>query len=202
MPMFAHLQKSYRGSGLVMAVALVLLTACATPGDSVSEKMDPLTAVTVTYSNSPLIVYRDNPSHAAFARDLVSLGPIEVNKTGSYRYYLWLGIWSTLQSNNLDEQRDGFESIVLIVDGEPLLLDVAGWTPAAIETSHPVYAKPFASSLDAYYRVTADQIRLIAAADDLQLRTTGSAVREYELWGEQKAARNDLDAFLHRVFVR
>jgi hypothetical protein len=200
--MIDYLQTSYRGSRLVTVLAVLLLAACATPGNSVSEKMDPLTAVTVTYSNSPLIVYRDNPSHAAFARDLVSLGPIEVNKTGSYRYYLWLGIWSTLQSNNLHEQRDGFESIVLLVDGEPLLLDAAGWTPAAIETSQPVYAKPFASSLDAYYRVTADQIRLIAAANDLQLRTTGSAVREYELWGEQKAARNDLDAFLHRVFVR
>ena len=43
---------------------------------------------------------------------------------------------------------------------------------------------------------------MIAAANDLQLRTTGSVAREYALWGEQKAAKNDLDAFLHRVIVR
>jgi len=188
-------------SNMALAIAVLVLVACATPGDPVRETLDPLTAVTVTYSNSPLIVYRDNPSHAAFARDLVSLGPIKVNKSGTYKYYLWFGIWSTLQSNNPAEQRDGFESIVLLVDGEPLLLDAAGWTPAAIGTSQPVYDKPFASSLDVYYRVTADQIRLIAMADDVQLRTTGSTVREYELWGEQQAARNDLSAFLHRVLV-
>lgn len=200
--MFALTRPAHRGLKLATAFAILLLAACATPGSTVSESLDPLTAVTVTFSNSPLIVYRDSPAHAAFARNFVSLGPIEVNKTGVYKYYLWLGIWSTLQSNNLEEQRGGFESIVLLVDGEPLLLDAAGWTPAAIEASQPVYPKPFASSLDAYYRVTADQIRLIADAGDLQLRTTGTTPQEFELWGEQRPARNDLDAFLHRVFVR
>lgn len=175
---------------------------CATASGPVSEKMDPLTAVTSTYSNSPLIVYRDTPSRAAFSKHYVSLGPIEINKSGSYTYFLWLGIWSTLQTNDPAELQNGFESIVLVVDGEPLLFDIAGWTPASIGTSESVYPKPFASSLDAYYRVTADQIRLIAESTDVQLRTTGSSPLEFSLWGEQKSARRDLDAFIDRVLIQ
>jgi len=183
----------------VIGLTLVL-TACATPARTVSNKLDPLTSVTVTYSNTPLIVYRESPAHAAHARNFVSLGPIEVNKSGVYKYYLWLGIWSTLQTRTLPDLRDGFESIVLIADGEPLLLDLAGWTPEAIETSEPVYPKAFASSLDAYYRVTADQLRVIVKADDIQLRTTGPSPLEFGLWGEQRSARIDLSRFLDYVF--
>ena len=182
--------------------AVLVISACATTAHTVNDGLDPLTGVTFTYSNTPLVVYRENPAYAAHARNYVHLGPIEVNKSGVYKYYLWLGIWSTLQTNNLSEQRDGFESIVLIADGEPLLLDLAGWTPAAIETSTPVYPKPVASSLDAYYRVTADQIRVIAEAGDLLLRTTGPSPREFGLWGEQRLARSDMNKFLDRVLVR
>jgi len=183
-------------------LAMLGLTACATSTAPVSEVLDPLTAVTATYSNSPLIVYRDNHSRAAFSKNYVSIGPLEINKSGTYNYYLWLGIWSTLQTNDPTEQQDGFESVVLLVDGEPLLLDLVGWTPASIGTSEPVYPKPFATSLDAYYRITADQVRLIANSSDIVLRTTGAAPLEFELWGEQKAARSDLNEFLHYISVQ
>jgi hypothetical protein len=186
----------------MFAATVLLLHACATTADSVNDALDPATGVTVTYSNTPMVLYRENPGQAAYARNYVHLGPIEVNKSGTYRYYLWLGIWNTLQVNTISEQQDDFESIVLFADGEPLLLDVIGWTPAAIETSTPVYAKPVATALDAYYRVTADQIRLIADARDLSLRTTGEPPREFALWGEQRLARKDLDVFLHEVLIR
>jgi len=191
-----------RNSKRLTVLAMLGLAACATFSSPVGETLDPLTAVTATYSNSPLIVYRDNNSRAAFSKNYVSIGPLEINKSGDYRYFLWFGIWSTLQTNNPSEQQDGFDSVVLLVDGEPLLLDLVGWTPAAIGTSEPVYPKPFASSLDAYYRVTADQIRLIANANDIVLRTTGATPLEFALWGEQKAARADLNEFLHYISVQ
>ena len=183
----------------VFVVAVLLLHACAASTHSVNDGLDPLTGVTVTYSATPIVLYRENPMYAAYARNYVHLGPLEVNKSGTYRHYLWLGIWSTLQTSVLTEQRDGFETIILFADGEPLLLDLAGWTPEAIGTSTPVYPKPVAASLDAYYRVTADQIRLIARARDLQLRTTGSSPREFGLWSEQQAAKRDMREFLHRI---
>ena len=114
---------------------------------------------------------------------------IEINSGGSYRYYLWLGIWSTVQDVDERERRDRFESIVLFADGEPLVLDVAGWTPEPIGASEPVYVRPVASAADAYYAVTVDQIRLIAKAKDLQLITSGTTRQSFELWDDQSSAR-------------
>ena len=80
-----------------------------------------------------------------------------------------------------------------------MALELAGWTPEAIGASEPVYLPPVASALDAYYQVTADQIRLIANSNDIQLRTTGFSPRAFELWDDQASARDSLLAFLDRV---
>jgi hypothetical protein len=146
-----------------------------------------------------MVLYRDNPSQAAFARNLVSFGPLQVNRGGRFEYFLWLGIWSTDQTPGVAAHRDGFDSIVLFVNGEPLPLEVIGWTPSAIGASEPVYPQPVASALDAYYRVTADQIRLIANSDDIYLRTTGLRPRQFESWDDQAAARESFRLFLSSV---
>jgi len=160
------------------------------------EELDPKTGVTTMSTVTPLILYRDNPSQAAYARNYVNLGPIETNTMGSFRYYLWAGIWNTMQTADSEAVRAGFDSITLVADGEPLTLELAGFTPSAIGLSSPVYTKPVASATDAYYAVTVDQVRLIAESRDLRLRTSGSSQREYLLWGSQQAARTGLDAFV------
>jgi len=126
----------------------------------------------------------------------VHLAPLEVNRGGDFRYYLWLGIWNTMEDPRADPSRDGFESIVIFADGEPLPLEIAGWTVAAIGASKPVYLKPVASAADAYYAVTVDQLRLIAEARDVRLITTGSRNKSYEPWDNQKSARESLTEFL------
>lgn len=186
---------SYR---LAMILVAVIMSGCAASSSGVYEKMDSQTGVTVTSSSAPLVMYRDEPGRAAYARNFLHVGPIQVNRSGSYHYFLWVGIWNTMQAASPSEIHDGFDSILLFVDGEPLLLDVSGWTPAAIGVSEPVYVKPVASAVDAYYRVTADQIRLIAESDELRLRTTGTWPREFQLWTRQEAARSSLQSFLDR----
>lgn len=186
---------------LMLAAALVTAAAsCAThPSALTREFLDTGTGVTVTASRVPLVLYRDNPAAAAYARNVVHLGPIEVNRSGVYRYYLWVGIWNTLQATDASLSRDGFETIIVSVDGESMALELAGWTPAAIGASAPVYLPPVSSASDAYYPLTVDQIRFIAEAQDVTLRTTGSASREYNLWSGQQGAREALLAFLDRV---
>ena len=177
---------------------LVLLVGCATSSQTVGEKLDPVTSATVMFSPTPLIMYRDDPAHAAHARNFVSIGPLEVNRSGQYQYFLWLGIWNTNHSASIDDHREGFDSILIFVDGEPLQLDVGGWTPEAIGASEPVYPKPVASAIDAYYPVTADQIRLIARSSSIELRTTGFSPRTFEAWDEQTAARESFLQLMQR----
>ncbi len=173
------------------------ISACSTPSSLVHETLDPVTGVTVLRATAPVVLYHDNSGYAAHARDYVYLGPVEVNRMGSYSYYLWLGIWSTIRyEDRQSEQRDGFESVILFVDGEPLPLEFAGWTLDAIGVTEPVYVKPVASAADAYYRVTMDQIRLIAEADVIQLHAGTAKPRTYALWESQASAYASLRAFL------
>lgn len=180
----------------------MLVVGCAStePAPTVREILDPQTGVTITYSNRPLIFYRDNSGRAAFAKNYLHLGPLEVNRSGTYQYFLWVAGWSTMESASSFEHREGLESIIIFADGEPLLLDLAGQTPGTIGASEPVYLKPVASAVEAYYRVTADQIRLIAEADEIRLRTSEANPREYGLWDDQQGARNDLREFINRAF--
>jgi hypothetical protein len=143
-----------------------------------------------------MVFYRDNSGAAAFARNYIHLGPLEVNRTGSYRYYLWLGIWNTMQSAKIGDSRDGFESIVIYADGEPLPLELAGWSAAAIGASEPVYLRPVASAADAYYEVTVDHLRLIAASNEIRVQSTGPRPVSFEPWDNQASAKESLKEFL------
>ncbi len=184
---------THRFAAILISLTLV---ACAGQPGAIQNKLDPATAVTITYSQTPMVFYRDDSGKAAFARNYLHLGPLEVNRMGSFHYYLWLGIWNTMQDAEPGESRNGFESIVIYVDGEPLALELTGWTPAAIGATEPVYLRPVASAADAYYEVTVDHLRLIAASDEVRIQSTGPGTRTYELWDEQKAAKQSLNEFL------
>lgn len=181
----------------VAMVSLILVsTACSSDPTLIGERLDPFTSVTVRYSRTPMVFYRDVSGRAAYARDFVHVAPLEVNRSGDYRYYLWLGIWNTMDDAGTEQVRDGFESIVIFADGEPLPLELAGWTVAAIGASEPVYMKPVASAADAYFEVTSDQLRLIAEAQDVRLQSTGSRNDSYEPWDDLKTAKASLIEFL------
>jgi hypothetical protein len=177
-------------------VITLLLSACAGSDVQTLNKLDAVTGVTITYSEAPMIFYRDDSGKAAHARNFVHLGPLEVNRMGEFRYYLWLGVWNTLQNPDPGQARDGFESIVIFADGEPMALDLSGWTATAIGASEPVYIKPVSSAADAYYEVTIDQLRVIAEATDLRFQSTGSQQQSFELWDDQASARVSLNEFL------
>jgi len=188
-----------RSALILSTLAVALLCGCSGTTRILQEKLDPETAVTITRSRTPLVFYGDRSYRAAYARDFVYLGPIEVNRMGRYRYYLWLGIWSTLPGVLQADQRLGFDSVTLVADGEPLPLELAGWTEDAIGASTPAYTKPVASATDAFYEVTIDQIRLISEAHDLRLLTSGSRASSFELWNGQQSAFAGLRDFLQHA---
>lgn len=182
-----------------VALALLVLGGCGGTTALVSSQLDPLTGVTVTSAATPIVFYRDRSAQAAHARDYVYLGPIEVNNMGQRNYYLWLGIWGTSDSTDRSSQLDNFESIVVFADGEPLSLDVKGWTPESIGISEPAYVKPVASAMDGYYRVTIDQIRLMAEAHDLEVRAGSARPQRYTPWNSAATPSGSIRAFVKQV---
>jgi len=192
--MKCQLKKTVRT--LLIAALAIALANCASSSATVNQTLDLHTGVTVSYVQTPLVLFRENPMRAAFARNYVYLGPIEVNDSGSYEYFLWFGIWDTMQSSDEAAHRDGFESVVLFVDDEPLPLELVGWAPSSIGLQSEVYAAPVAASADAFYRVTLDQIRLLAEARDIRLNVTGALPREFALWDRQLTASSNLQDFM------
>jgi len=177
----------------------LLLAACGGSQPLVEDNLDRQTGVTVTRSTKPLILYRDRSAISAHARDYVYVGPVETNNMGRRRYFLWLGVWSTSENADRASELNEFESIVIYADGEPLGLNVTGWNPAAIGVSDTVYVKPVASATDAFYAVTIDQIRMIAEAKDVELRTGPTSRGHYLLWEASAAAAAGLRAFVQEV---
>lgn len=184
-----------RVAAILAVAATVLLGACATPGHGLRQQLDETTGVTVTYS-SPMLLVRDTPAYGAYARSFVELGALEINRMGSRRYFLWVNTWNTDRVATMAEHRDGFETVMLVVDGEPLSLDVHSWTPGAIGLSESVHPRLVIATADAFYAVTTNQLALIAGASDLWLRTSGADSREFHLWDRQEAALADLAAFV------
>lgn len=181
------------------ALAIVfLLSSCAGGSAYTANKLDAITGVTITYSRAPMVFYRDESGKAAFARDFVQLAPLEINRMGEFRYFLWLGVWNTLQDVEPGETRDGFESIVIFADGEPLSLELSGWTAATIGAGEPVYLKPVSSAADAYYEVTIDHLRMIVASNKVRILTTGPKPKSFEEWNQQSTARASFKEFLDR----
>ncbi len=176
------------------------LTSCSSNGPLVEESFDPGNGATVLRATKPLVLYRDNSAYAAFARDFVYLGPIEVNSMGSYDYYLWLGVWSTMRDSFRTDARDGFDTVVLLADGQPIPLEFSGWTLDTIGVTRPVYVKPVAGAADAYYKVTIDQIRLIAASRQIDLRIGRAGAVSYGLWDQQDTAFASIRAFLNKGY--
>lgn len=184
---------------MLQTVFLFCVSSCATFGASTIETLDPLTSVTLTAVKTPMIFYRDNSGHSAYARDFANLGPIQVNRSGQYRYFLWIGIWSTGQDTDDTRRRDSFESPVLFIDGEPFQLQVAGWSPESIGASKAIYSKPVASAIDAYYEVTLDIIRLMANSSNVRLRSSGGYAASFEPWNDQQAAADSLRDFFDLI---
>lgn len=180
-------------------LAALILGACGGSTALVSDHLDPLTGVTVTSAAKPLVFYRDRSAQAAYAKDYVYLGPVEVNNMGERNYFIWLGIWGSSDSADRSSQMDDFETVVVFADGEPLGLEVSGWTPQSIGLSESAYVKPVASATDGYYRVTIDQIRLLAEARDLEIRAGSTYPQTYAPWDSASSSSASIQAFLREV---
>ncbi len=178
------------------ALVLALAAGCASNDTTTMQRLDPETGVTITRATEPLVMYRDMSAYSAFGREYVYLGPIQVNNMGQREYYLWLGIWGSSDSADPGLRMNDFESVVLYADGEPLGLEIKGWTPGSIGASTDVYIKPVPSALDGYYRVTIDQMRLIAESRDLELRAGATRPQRYVPWDSVGESTQAMVAFL------
>ena len=174
----------------------MMLTACATEQAAVVERLDDLTAVTITHARTPIVMSPDTPFDAGAARDYAQIGVIEVNRMGSLQYFIWLGISEIEYPESVSQHPDGYESIILILDGDEFPLELGGWTHPAIGASQAVYRKLFNSSVDAYYEVELELIQLMSDAESVEFLTTGPSPKKFVSWYRQEKAKDELAEFV------
>jgi len=187
-------------NGIALLLLMLLVGGCGAVGTMPDTRLDPQTGATITRAAVPTRFFRDNSGRAAYARDFVYLGPLSVNRMGSYRYYLWLSAWST-HAGAIDttQRHDELETVTIFADGEPLSLEAAGWTLSTIGASVPVYERPVASAIDAYYPVTLDQIRLLSEAIDISIQTTPGESGRYEVWAGSARGTAAMQQFVRQT---
>lgn len=183
---------------VAIAAAILMIGACATSSEPVLTKLDPRTSVTATYIKSPLIFFRSLSGTQAEAREYVYIGPLEVNRSGDYRYYLWLANWSMMDTGQLVRPGNDFKSIAIVADGKAITLEISGDSLQSVGASESIYPRPVGWATEMYYTVTLEQLRLVAAATTLQVKFVSSG-ETFLPWDDQTASKSGIGEFLLRT---
>ena len=80
----------------------------------------------VAYEDA-LVLARPVPHLSTSARDYVYLGPVEVTRNGVPRYFLWVGVTSTVDRSFAGEKPLQPIKLSLKLDGETLDLPLEAW---------------------------------------------------------------------------
>mgnify|MGYP006337185359 FL=1 len=173
---------------LATAVAAALVASCGTaePGRRAGEYLDDATGATLTRVEQPFLLFSDDPARAANARDYLSAAPLAVNQSGRRSWWLWLGLWSTIDRGVSvgDPQLADVTAIQLIVDGEPMELDLGARVDRIPGVTTVPYAAPVATARSFILPLTGSQVTRLGRGTSILIRTelTGGAALLWEPW--------------------
>jgi hypothetical protein len=167
---------------------LVLLSsACATaPTAPVAEKLDTDTATTLTAMAHPLELVAETP-HGATSDPFAYLAPFETDRMGERALFLWV---SAPQNNGaVPEPR-------VLCDGKPVSLQPVTGQLADIKLSRAPYEAPAPWSAQWYFRLPAESLDCLGAAQNVAVETQApTGAERFSATGKTLAA---LQAFVHR----
>ena len=178
-----------------------LIGGCMSPPPMThAEYQDEATGVTGSMMMKPMTFYSEDPRLATNARDFASLGALEVNRVGERSYYLWLGLWSTIdrRSDTTAPFRQNNAVLTVFANDRSISLERFTRDPGRIGTTDWAYIVDDPQARHAYYRVTVDELRLMAASEILTLSVGASAeaMHVYRHWDQDKSS---LDSFIAQV---
>lgn len=168
------LPTTWRMAAAVLAAALLVSCASSAPSQRSMEYLDESTSATITRAEAPLVLYNEDPARAANARDYLYVAPLVVNQSGRRECWLWLGSWSTIDrgtSGSGDTQSPAIAAVTLLLDGEPMELDMGerpGRIPGVAELP---YSTPVATATDILLPLTGSQLQRLSNARGILVYT-------------------------------
>ena len=173
-------------AALTISSALVCAGCTSPPASSMEDRFLEATGSTWRVAGEPMVFERTEARFSRSARDYTYIGPVALNRRGTYDYYLWIGIGSTLDRGFLAPEATEPDSVLLYIDGEPLDLALSKWNQRIPDLADQIpYDPPVTVRSMLAARVTLDQIALLSdrGIDRLLLQTADNDTREFRAWG-------------------
>lgn len=175
-------------AGAIATVAL--LAGCATDSTTVTEYLDPQTAVTIRAVAMPSVYSHDMPELAANVRDYLSVGAVEVNNMGKRRHYLVLVSWSTIDWRRTRVSPvPAVEHLGYSVAGTRRDLTLASHDARTLGIGTPLFRPDSGYLSESWFAVSAADLRAYAAAppETLEIEEP-SGTLTYVSWRRADAA--------------
>lgn len=161
------------------AAVCLLLSACASDPPVVS-RLDS-SGLTIVTLDDALVLSRPAHSVAAVVQDYAYIGPLRVNRMGKIDNYLWIGLASTVDRTFVDAGREQAVTLALLIDGQPMLLELDTWSTSLDSSPYATVAPLYATYAA---RASLDQIERIAGATNVEALfvTEHGTVERYRAW--------------------
>lgn len=170
----------------------LLLAACAhrTTVPAAADYLDEDTAATVTRMSTVCVLYSEDPARAANARDYLYLAPLGVNQSGQRSWWLWLGLWSTIDRDVTGGPAvtiSDLARVIIMVDGMPMELDVGAGVEQVPGVGSLPYGTPVATSGNIFLPLTSSQAARIGRAASVSIRTQlGGEMLRWQDWNRAR----------------
>jgi hypothetical protein len=168
---------------------LLVLSGCAAPSLRPIEYLDERTAATVTAVATPYTFARERPELASNARDYVTMGAVNVNRSGRIETVLLVYVWSTIDPR-LRPGGDLDTRVLTVLAGDRALrFTLDPRTPEEAGISRMLHAPRGVNVRGHIYRTDAATLRFLSLSDRLRSRLgENSNDRPFELWRSGQAA--------------
>jgi hypothetical protein len=183
------------------SISLVLsLGACsATPPAPGHEIFDEQTGNTLTVVSSPIVFARERTDVAAHARDYATLVAVEVDHSGTFKDYLFLHRWSTVDTRMSPPPGPDAGEMRLLSEGRELKLQPLDSLPIGVGSGRDLHVPRHGAAVTRAFAVDPDILRFIAASRMLVLQMPQEALdTPFQIWEDGRGA---LQEFLHQTYA-
>jgi hypothetical protein len=176
----------------------LLLGACgSTPAAPGREIFDEQTGNTWTVVSKPIVFARERTDVAAHARDYATLVAVEVDHSGTFKDYLLLHRWSTVDKRMSPPPAPDAGELHLLSEGRELNLKPLPSLPIGVDSRRDLHVPAHGAAVTYAFAVDQDTLRFIAASRVLKLRMPQESLdTPFQIWEDGRGA---LSEFLHQT---
>lgn len=176
-----------------------LIGACsATPPAPGHEIFDEQTGNTLTVVSKPIVFARERTDVAAHARDYATLVAVEVDHSGTFKDYLLLHRWSTVDKRMSPPPGPDAGEVRLFSEGRELNLKPLPSLPIGVDSRRrDLHVPPHGAAVTHAFAVDQETLRFLANSRALTLQMPQESLdTPFQIWADGRGA---LSEFLHQT---